>query len=292
MKITFGLSRMWFGITILLTIIGMIGTVVFTFLYVFGVDAVLAIGIVLIIASWLYFKYIFHHCTFTVPADRAWIISDPFVSESSAYQSTFSGYREIRAQKEFQAGFHWKYPWEKPSVEIDMSRQGTLQQRPDEVYTLKNDKLVIIRWRLFWGPLAGSLVNFIKTNPSEIEKRLRDRVEKFLQGVVGKVDETGYGREQLNLFKMRFEEEFGPPTQIDDEERNLGIWTGSPEVIDIDAPRTAQDITGILDAASKAVVASGGKMTFEEARGIILASKVNGSNVDVLEIAKGRTFIK
>ena len=282
--------RMTLGILLLALTMVVVGFVVIPILSWWKFDYIIIVGLVIIITSVIYFKLIFPHCTFIVPADKAWIMSNQLYNESSEFQSEFSGYRKIRAQKEFQAGFHWKYPWEVTNLEIDMSRQAAIQQRPEEVYTLKDGKLVIIRWRIFYGPLPGSLVDFIRTRPDQIELRVRDRVERFIQALVGELDQVGYGRHQLDQFKSRFEEIYGGPNTIDSEERELGIWTGTPEILDIDEPRAAQDIKAILDTAVKAVNESGGKMTFEEARGIILSSKVGGANVDVLELARNRAL--
>lgn len=282
--------RLIFGLTTGIVIIILIGLIVIPISIWTNTDMIVALGLIVVISSMIYFNLVFPYCTFNVPPDRAWIIANPFVSESADYQKRFSGYRKITAQKEFQAGFHWKYPWEKPNLEVDMSRQIDLQHKPEEVYTLKSGELVIIRWRIFYGPLPGSLVNFIKTRPEYITQRLRDRVEKFLQSMIGETDKIGFGKEQLESFKRRFEGIYGGPYVIDEEERNLGIWTGTPEILDIDAPRSAQEITAILKAATDAVAESKGQMTFEEARGIILASRVSGTEINVLELAKNRAI--
>ena len=284
--------RLKTGLLLALLTTVVVGCILVPILHWWETDYVLIAGIVIILSSTIYFKWIFPYCTFIVPADKAWIMSNQFVNESAKFQAEFTGYRKIRAQKEFQAGFHWKYPWETTNLEIDMSRQAAIQQRPEEIYTLKDGNLVIIRWRIFYGPLPGSLVNFIRTKPDLIEHRIRDRVERFIQSTIGELEQIGYGRHQLDLFKEKFEEIYGGPNTIDPEERELGVWTGTPEILDIDEPRDAQEVRYILDTASKAVEASKGKMSFEEARGILLASKINGTQVDVLELARGRTLTK
>ena len=280
--------RLLFGIVTGLIMLLIIGIIITMIAIMMGADPIFTIGTIIITWAISYFKLVFPYCFFETPQDKAWIIANPLTPESAGFQSTFSGYREIRGQWETQAGYHWKYPWEKPNWEVDMTRQIPLENGVEEVYTLAEDQLVIIRWRIFYGPLPGSIVNFIKTKPEYISTRIRDRVVKFLQGIVGEKQRVGYDRNQLEEFRTRFEKVFGGPNEIDAEERSLGIWTGTPEILDIDKPRSAQEITAILKAASDAVRESNGKMTFEEARGIILASKVNGTQVDILEIARSR----
>ncbi|MEK9200997.1 MAG: hypothetical protein AAB909_03425 [Patescibacteria group bacterium] len=58
----------------------------------------------------VYFGLVLPSVSFIVPADRAYVMSNSFIQESSERLTTFSGHREIKAQIEYQAGFHWRYP--------------------------------------------------------------------------------------------------------------------------------------------------------------------------------------
>ncbi len=251
-------------------------------------DRMMAVGIAFIIFSIIYFRWLFPYFTCIVPADRAWVISNSLVSESSKKRTEFSGYREIKAQRELQAGFHWRFPWENSAKVIDMTRLITVESDETDIYTLKGGKeFVIISWRIFYGPLPGSIVNYIKTRPMHITTRISDRARTYLQGAIGKLKEINFDKAQQESLRNGFEAIYKGPEHIDTEEEELGVWTGTPNIIDIDQPKTKQEISIILDTVMKAVKDSNGEMTFAEARDIILGASTRGVDYNIVDIKHG-----
>ena len=178
--------------------------------------AKLTIASAVAIAAVPYFRYVFPHCTCQVKSGRALIVANKYVPESAKKRRKYSGYREIRAQKEFQAGFHWIYFWEEPFLDVDMSRQIPVEHDIESVYTLKGGKkLIRIKWRVFCTPLVGDIVNFARTREEDIIRRVKDRVESFLQGEVGSMSHIGFDSKQKEQLNKKFENVFLGPDHID-----------------------------------------------------------------------------
>lgn len=254
------------------------------FSFTFIADTFVALCISMIVALIPYFWFIFPYCHIVVPADVAWIV-ESLKRESSKEQVESTGYRDIVAQKEFQAGFHWIFFWERPGKSVDMTRSVIVNSERDERYTLSNGKSMLIVWRIYYGPLVGNVVNYIRTDPESTKTKVRDRVRGFLQDKVGEMEKLGFGEEQKKKLCTDFALVYGGPKHIDDEERALGIQTGDgPEIVDIDEPRDVSELRNILTTVLETVEKSGGKMTYEQARGILLASKANNMNLSAIEI--------
>lgn len=252
----------------------------------------LAMTIASMVSVLVYFKMVFPYASTKVPPNKAWTFANSFISESSAEQGEFSGYRTIIAQKEFQAGFHWKFFWEYPDKEVDMRRQIIIENDPDtNPYTLKDEKQIRIKWQVFCEPLPGNIVNFLKTRPESIERRVRNRGDAFVQGYVGGLTEIEFDKTQMDNLKAAFEHIYGGPNYIDEEERNLGIWTGTPEIIDIDQPVEVQEAQNykqrmekIIEIANAMVEASGGKLGYDHALKLALVGS-GDANIDFVELA-------
>lgn len=248
--------------------------------------------LMIITAVYLYFTYVFPYATIKVPPNKAWVLANSFVSESAMKLETFSGYRMITGQKEFQAGFHWKFFWEYPDKEIDMRRQIIVENDPDEnPFTLRDGKQIRIKWRIFCEPLPGNIVNFLRTRPESIEMRVTDRVNVFIQGYVGRLASIKFDKRQMNKLKNEFEKIFQGPTVIDDEERELGIWTGTPEIIDIDQPKEVQaaknyqqKMEATIRVANEMVNASKGRLRYDQALKLALVGS-GDAKIDFVELA-------
>lgn len=236
---------------------------------------------------------------FLVPADHAYVMSNSLIRESSARLDTFSGYREIVAQREYQAGFYWRYPWDVLNHDVNMSRKIIINEDVGKLYTLKDKKTVRIEWQIIVTPLPGNILNYIKTSEADITARVKIRVRKFIQGYIGNLNNVDFGKVGQEAFKKEFEKVFGGPTVIDDiDERPLGIWTGTPEIVSIEQPEDVQEginteqiLAAITDSAKTMVTASNGQMDFDaamRAATIVFASK-HGGKVDFVELA-GKLF--
>lgn len=225
-----------------------------------------------------------------VPANKAWVLSNAFISETAQYREEFTGEREIKAQRELQAGFHLRFPWEKVVYEVDMSLEKIIESDRDDIYTLMADsngvsKMVIIRWRISYVVLPGSVVNFTRTDPEIIVKSIKARATKSLQSYFGERSDIGYGKMEQDNFKKYFEEIFGGPKYIDPYfERRVGIWTGTPEIIDIDLPRKHQEIQNILSAVLDIVKKSDNKLSFNDAQKMVLAANQRGDDLTQIRI--------
>lgn len=252
----------------------------------------------------VYFIFVFPYVSFVVPAGWAWLMSDSFKQESSEKIIKFSGFRKIVAQTEFQAGFHWKYPWETKAYEVSMNRNFIIEGEDGDVYTFKGgEKLIKIKWQVAVVPLPGNIKNYRKTPEAEIEIRVKNKVKAFIQGYIGdlkgtKIDFGSKGREE---FKKSFEEVYGGQEIIDEiDERPMGIWTGTPEIVKIDELKGAQDakifqqvVDSVIQTAEEMVKKSNGKMPFGSAMhaAYILYAAEKGGKVDVLQLA-GKLFGK
>lgn len=248
----------------------------------------------------VYFGLVLPSVSFIVPADRAYVMSNSFIQESSERLTTFSGHREIKAQIEYQAGFHWRYPWETLSHDVDMQRKIIINEDPDRVYTLKGGKTVRIEWQVIVTPLPGSIKNYIRTREEDIQVRIKTRIQKFIQGYIGDLTDTDFGTEGQKKFKKEFEKVFGGPTAIDDiDERPLGVWTGTPEIIDIDEPKDVQkgrNIQQVIEALTQAaldmVVKSGNTIDFDKAiraAYVVYAAESGGGEINIVELT-GKLF--
>ena len=235
-----------------------------------------------VVTSLLYFSLVFPNVTFIVPENKAWIMVNRFVPESLLVQARFSGNRDIRAQKEFQAGFHWKYLWETKAEdgEINMKKVILVESDDDATYTMRNGKTIKIKYQVLVVPLPGNIVNHFRTREEDIKRRIKARAEKFLQGHIGKLLVIKFDKTQQDILKKAFEKVWGGPDVIDDEERELGIWTGTPEVYDIGNPKGVEDalnwqtnMATAINIAKQMVINSGNQMPFEQAMKIAVAGQ-------------------
>ncbi len=228
----------------------------------------LAMGTIL--ASAFYFFFGWPYFFKNVPANRGWIISNPWIREKDAIvvsgpvvqmtltanhqliskirgvNTDFTGYRHTRAQWEAQAGIMPTLPWEKAIAEIDM-RKIILVKGEKETYTLADKSTIVIEWQIQVSPLPGFIANFNKMHEEDIRKLVKIRAQKFLQGFIGSLSSVGFGSAQQEAIKQGFELLFGGEGFIDVEEQEMGIWTSTPRIIDIDQPKKVQDARNTQD---------------------------------------------
>jgi hypothetical protein len=243
----------------------------------------------------IFFTIVFPNATFIVPADTAWILENPFKPEIVGDNSEeFSGYREIRAQTEFQAGFHWKYPWERFLVSIDMKRTIIVEGDKKKTYTMGNGNTVMVQWQFLCTPLPGCLINYNRSNEEDIRLQIKTRVERWLQGKIGSMSSVSFGKAQIDEFKESFEFVFGGPKTIDEMERKFGIWAGTPEIFYIGNPpkieegkNFAESIGPLFAAAKDMVTKAEGGLSYEAALKIasMLRAAESGGEVSFVDIA-------
>lgn len=204
-------------------------------------------GVALIVGCILYFLFVFPYCTINVPPDRAWVVANEFKTESAMEQAEFTGFREIRAQKEFGAGFHWIFFWEFSDKEVNLTRQILIENDENEPYTLADGNTIIVKWQIFAQILPGNVVNYIRHRPKDIQTRIGNRTDGFVQGYFGakKAEEVTFDQAQLLDLKREYTSPpprgFGPQRLIDDDERALGVWVGDIEAFDIDQAKIVQE---------------------------------------------------
>lgn len=271
-----------------------IGIVIFiiTFFLVnlFGPDLWLTMAISIIATSLIYFWGVFPNCTFIVPENKAWIMANSFFPESAVPTAQFSGNRNVRAQKEFQAGFHWKFPWDKKGEEIDMQKIIAVEGNPEETYTLAGGQSTKLKYQVLVVPLPGRIVNFNRTKEKDIIRKVKARAEGFLQEYIGGQSVVTFGKEWKDALKARFEGLYGGPEIIDPEEEAMGIWTGTPEIYDIGQPKEVEDarnfeiqMQSVIKTAERMVRVSKDKMKFNEAMKMALVGR-GQAKIDFVEL--------
>jgi hypothetical protein len=259
-----------------------------------AIDWVLQICLALIITSVIYFPLIFPHATIDVPPNKGWILANRFVPESKKIDRR-TGFREVRAQTEKQASLHWKYFWEFFSEEVDMKREIPVKGDPKEAYTLKGGSFVNIEYQIAIFPLPGYLVNFVKMKEEDIKRRVQTRAERCLQEFVGRFrpEQVTYDRKFMDRLQRHFVNVFGGPHVLDEEEIAMGIWTGTPEVFDINPPAEVekgktfeQRMDSIINVARKMVQESGGNMSWDQAYRVAYAMEAaTTGKLDFIDVA-------
>lgn len=276
-----GLLMAYLGITLLEKVNSLI----------MGFDPIVVGLVGLAITLVLYFIFVFPYVSCVVPPDKGWVMSNTLKQEDSHPLMQFSGYRAIVAQTEYQAGFHWIYPWEKLATEVDMTRKIRVTHEEvdatgkvvagdgrEKLYTMKEGKrLIRLKYLVLTTALPGNLVNFIKMEERDIILQVQARAEKFLQGFIGNTDAVEFGTLFQERLKTAFQKIYGGKENIDDEERQGGFWTGEPLVYDIDEPTDVQVARELSQSwgvyqklASDMVEASKGQTSFEQAMSLVL----------------------
>ena len=285
------------GITVFLAIISLT-------LFVTGVlieiPMEFSIPLSLVIASSIFYKKVLGNFLVIVPENKAWIISNAFKDEEVSENSlTETGYRNIKAQRELQAGIHFIYPWESKAEEIDMkwfNSIGSKEEDGGNSYTLKNGRTVKIAWQVRVVPLPGFLVNFNRSDKKDIERKVRARAEAFFQGYIGNLELVQFGNEQKKDIEKAFENLWGGESTKDDQEKELGVWTGTPEVFDISNPKDVEIqmnweaiMLSTTTIAKRMVEESGNKMSFQDAMRLALIGqgKAKMEMVDVVGLLGG-----
>ncbi len=273
MRATFGIGVGIFILTI---------TMFFSF---WGIDDFLiGLAIAIVTASLPYFWLIFPALTFDVLGDEAWIMVNPWMTESTHHEETFLGFRTIKAQREFHSGFHWRWPREYKVRSVELNRRILVVPEAGEVITTRDGKTYRVEWFVVVTPLPGYLVNFTKTNEEDVKKQVKGRVVQFLQGFFGDLESRSvkFDKRQLERIRIKFEKIFQGEEHLDDLEINLGIWTGTPKVVKVrqssiteEARQLTQAIRDFSVAAKELVRSSAGSLKFREALGLIMMFQQN-----------------
>lgn len=246
-----------------------------------------------IMGSMIYFMYVFPNLTVIVPPNKGWLISNSFKSESSEKDPGFDGYRKIFAQRELQAGLHWVYPWESMSPpEVDMQKKFFVKKDDEEPYTLKDGSLLDLKYVIQIVPLPGYLTNFVRTTEADIQTRVKARVESWLQGKIGELEKPKFDRSFIDALKNDFTNVYSGK-ELHKDEIEMGIWTGVPEITDVDLPKDVQrarnekEILLVdIEAAQEIVNKSGGKITLEKALAAIYRLRAASSgNATIIDLA-------
>jgi len=281
------LTRKQFGISI-----GVLIYVITLFLILlFNLPLWLIISASIIVSSLIYFMGIFPKMIIIVPENQAWVMANRFKNESSDKTEEFSGYRKIKAQTEFQAGLHWIYPWEEKGEEVNMKRIIPVEGDPEETYTLADRSTVKLKFLVSVVPLPGYIVNFVRHDEEDIIKRVRAKAMAFLQGEIGKMEKASFNKKTMEGIQAKFEDLYGGPKHLEDDEKDLGIWTSTPQIFDISLPKEVEQaineaniIQQAMDKADEMVRRSNGKMSYGEA--MKWASVSQGkAGIGILEMA-------
>ena len=245
----------------------------------------------IITGSVIYFIYIFPNLTVIVPPNKGWLISNSFKSESSERDPGFDGYRKIQAQRELQAGFHWVYPWESMSPpEVDMQKKFFVKKDDEEPYTLKDGSLLDLKYVIQIVPLPGYLTNFVRTTEADIQTRVKARVESWLQGKIGELEKPRFDKAFIDSLKEDFKSVYSGKN-LHDDEIGMGIWTGIPEITDVDLPKEVQKARNEketlmidIEAAQDIMMRSGGKIDLKTALNAIYRLRAASSgNANIID---------
>ncbi len=282
----------------MLVAISLVPIIVFPIMWTLGNFVV---GWCLGIISWatIYFWTILPHFTFYTEANQANLLSDSFRPENANELATFSGRQKFVALTEYEPGQHWKWPHEKVVFAVDMSREIIVTHDDKEVYTFAGGvDLIEMKYQVIVKALPGNITNYIQTRPKAIRQQVKSRISAFIQGYIGSRTKADFGEQGQNDFKNAFEARFGKEHVIDKFERDLGIWTSTAIITDIDEPEEVQKARKFVKAfnlimdtartqveASKAV-AGGTPITEKDAldSAYHILAAMGGANIDLVDI--------
>lgn len=283
---SFNGSRGFFAVTLLFAI-----NVLFNALTLFFFeDKFVAFVVGTCFGMFLYFKYVFQYLTIIVPANRALVMQNSFITETNE-SSDDPSTRKVVGQKEYQAGFYFMFPWDtKVGDEIDMGKDTLIESDESVVYTTKNGQQIVIKWIISTRPLEGHLIQYKMVEPEAREARIRARAESFLINFIGDKDDVDFGTKLTNDIGEGFEKIYGGDKKIDDEEEELGVWTGKPKIVAImetaDRQKARTQVAKLEEIIRKASELES-ELGIERGKALELAYLLlNGGNVDVLNLVR------
>ncbi|MCR4334228.1 MAG: hypothetical protein NUV47_00660 [Patescibacteria group bacterium] len=175
---------------------------------------------------------------------------------------------------EISGGLSMKLPWESIYKTIDTRKDiFTMKHLDGENYPTANGFLLEVKWIVVISPNIGHLVNFVRFKPEDAQTQVRARVTAFLNAYINQRSDNevigGIKKRSVPGFhtlRNDFENLFNGQN-LHQIEKDYGIWTGKPEVFDVDR-----------DAESQKTRATKGKVEAlkEAADFLVESSKVKG----------------
>jgi hypothetical protein len=239
----------------------------------------------------LYFKYMFQYMSIIIPANKAVVLQNSFITESTERSATKPQTREVVGQKEYQTGFYFIFPWDtKVGDEIDMSKDTLIESNQSVVYTSKKGQQLIIKWIINVRPLEGFLVQYKMVEPKAREARIRARAEAFLINYVGDMEDIVFGTNLTTDIGKKFEKIYGGENVIEKEEEELGVWTGRPRIVAVtetEERQKARTQVAKFEEITRRASDLENELGIDKGKALELAYLlINGGNVDVLKLVR------
>lgn len=203
-----------------------------------GEDA--TIGIILALIIWgIVFRKTFALFLINVGNNEGVVLFDPFFKE----------------QTEIGSGWRFKFVWESTYARVDLRKEIiTMEHKAGESYATNNGSKVEVKWIMVLAPKRGFLVNYVafkKGDKAGLEddaaQQFRARVSAFLNGYIktksakeligGKTQKHSQGFSEIH---SKFEFIFGGQDIMDPLEIMYGVWSGIPDISDIDLDEASQ----------------------------------------------------
>ncbi len=148
---------------------------------------------------------------------------------------------------EISGGLSMKLPWESIYKTIDIRKDiFTMKHLDGESYPTINGFLLEVKWIVVISPNIGHLVNFVRFKPEDAQVQVRARVTAFLNAFINQHTDNevigGMSKKSSPGFhdlQNEFENIFDGP-HLHQIEEDYGIWTGRPEVFDVDRDMESQ----------------------------------------------------
>lgn len=149
---------------------------------------------------------------------------------------------------EISGGLSIKLPWESIyKTVIDVRKDiFTMNHEKGESYPTKNGFVVEVKWIVVISPNIGYLVNYVKYKPEDAQIQVRARITAFLNAYISQRDDNeiigGKGKSSTSGF-LDLQDEFKDifdGSKVHQVENEYGIWTGTPEIIDVDRDLESQ----------------------------------------------------
>jgi hypothetical protein len=145
------------------------------------------------------------------------------------------GMFKLKSLREVGSGIRGKYPWEVKFESVDLRGEIVIGNSesgsPLKCYTSDNIELNIT-WQVILTPLRGCLTNLVRKGEVATQAYFKGKFEQEIISWVKKNTEDKIFSSIDNL-KKEFIKVFGGPDTISDKEEEYGVFTNTPQIINV-----------------------------------------------------------